>query len=116
MQIERFQTGSVMHNVVLHNQCLYLSGQTCEDPIDFTEQVEGVFEKIEQLLSMHGSDKHHILSAVVYLRDQENYNDFNIAWKRWLDADYYPARTCVIAPLCRPSIQVEVTITAAISS
>ena len=60
MEIKRFETNERMSKVVLHNNTLYLCGQT-HDEGDVKEQTAAILSKIENLLNQYGSDKKHIL-------------------------------------------------------
>lgn len=56
MEIKRFETNERMSKVVLHNNTLYLCGQT-HDEGDVKEQTAAILSKIENLLNQYGSDK-----------------------------------------------------------
>ena len=68
MSIARFEGNGRMSRAVRHNDTLYLAGQTAKDAGDITAQTAAVLEKVEQLLEAYGSDRRHMLSAVIYLK------------------------------------------------
>ncbi len=70
MEIKRFEGTGRMSRAVVHNNTVYLCGQTSADPeASVQEQTKECLEKVETLLNKYGSDKDHILSTTIYLRD-----------------------------------------------
>ncbi len=115
--MERFEGNGRMSKAVSHNGILYLCGQTYYNPEEPTknvkEQTAQVLEKIEALLNKYGSDKNHILSATIYLKNIADFADMNSVWDAWVENGHEPARACVEANMAREEILVEITITAA---
>ncbi|MBQ7283364.1 MAG: RidA family protein [Oscillospiraceae bacterium] len=116
MAIRRFESNGRYSNVVEHNGVLYLTGQLCTNPAgDVKQQTKEILEKIEVLLKKYGSDKHHLLSAQIYLKDINNsFKDMNSVWDAWVSQDNEPARLCVEAAMASPAFLVEISVTAAI--
>ncbi len=103
-----------MSRIVEHNNTIYLCGQTAKDSSkDIKEQTITTLEKIEDLLDKAGSDKKHILSVTVYLRDMKDFAAMNEIWDAWVEDGYQPTRACVEARIARPELLVEMTIIAA---
>ena len=71
-------------------------------------------QRIEELLEQHGSDKEHILSTTIYLKDISDFAGMNSVWDPWVAKGNEPARACVEAALAAPSIKVEMSVTAAV--
>ncbi|WP_422487154.1 RidA family protein [Gudongella sp. DL1XJH-153] len=114
MEIRRYEGTGRMSKAVVHNKTVYLCGQTAgSDVLDVKEQTAGVLLKIEELLDQYGSDKEHILSAVIYLRDIALFKDMNEVWDAWVENGYEPARACVEAKMAAENILVEISIVAA---
>lgn len=114
MQIKRFETTERMSKVVIHNNTLYLCGQVHAQG-DVKEQTTAILNNIENLLNQYGSDKNHILSANVYLKDITNdFKDMNSVWDSWFEKGFTPARTCVEAKMARECLLVEISIIAAV--
>ncbi len=114
MEIKRFEGTGRMSRVVVHNRTLYLCGQTYgEADKDIKEQTKVVLEKVEVLLDKYGSDKHHILSTTIYLKDMSLFQDMNEVWDAWVDKGFEPARACVEAKMAREDILVELSVIAA---
>ena len=72
-----------------------------------------LLEKIDALLAAAGSDKQHILSAQIWLKNIErDFAAFNEVWVQWMPEGYSPARAAVQAEMARPEILVEIMLTA----
>ena len=114
MEIKRFEGTGRMSKVVEHNGTLYLSGLT-NDEGDMKEQTAAVLAKAEAILNQYGSDKKHILSATIYLKDIDaDFKDMNSVWDAWVEKGFAPARACVEAKMAREALLVEISIVAAV--
>jgi enamine deaminase RidA (YjgF/YER057c/UK114 family) len=114
MTIERQEVGQRMSRIVKHNGTIYLCGQVAADAnTDITEQTQTMLDKVEALLEQAGSDKEHILSATVYIRDMKDFAQMNAVWDAWVPEGHAPARACVEARMARPELLVEVSVIAA---
>ena len=113
MAIERYNSNGIFSEAVIHNGILYLSGKVGSGDT-VAEQAADVLDKIGAALEKYGSDRDHILTAVVYLADISAFAEFNSVWKPWFAESMPPARTCVEAKMAAPQYLVEVTVTAAI--
>lgn len=113
MSIQRFEGNGRMSNVVINNNVMYLSGQVCAEG-DIKEQTAGVLEKVENLLNKYGSDKEHILSVTIYLKDMKDFADMNSVYDAWTVNGYEPARACVEAKMAREQLLVEMSVVAAL--
>ena len=114
MTISRFEGTGRMSRVVEHNGTIYLCGQTCGDPdTDVQQQTKVVLRKIEDLLENYGSDKQHILSVTIYLRDIALFAKMNEVWDSWVIDGFEPARACVEARMARENLLVEMSVVAA---
>lgn len=113
MSIQRFEGNGRMSNVVINNNVMYLSGQVCAEG-DIKEQTAGVLEKVENLLNKYGSDKDHILSVTIYLKDMKDFADMNSVYDAWTVNGYEPARACVEAKMAREQLLVEMSVVAAV--
>jgi enamine deaminase RidA (YjgF/YER057c/UK114 family) len=114
MEIKRFEGTGRMSRVVEYNQTIYLCGQTAKLEGNTIElQTEGVLNKIEDLLEQYGSDKFHILSVTIYLKDMKLFNGMNSIWDSWVVDGYEPARATVEAAMASKEILVEMSVIAA---
>ncbi len=112
MDIKRYEGTGRMSRVVEHNGVLYLCGQTYGDSEGIKEQTQGVLDKIDALLAKYDSDKRHLLSVTIYLRDMKDFAGMNEVWDAWVEAGFEPARATVEARLARESLLVEMSVTA----
>ncbi|MCV6610522.1 MAG: RidA family protein [Amphritea sp.] len=114
MSIERQEIGQRMSRIVKHNGTIYLCGQVAADAsAGIKEQTETMLAKVDALLEQAGSDREHILSATVYVRDMKDFAAMNEVWDNWVPAGHAPARACVEARMARPELLVEVSVIAA---
>ncbi|MCU4676608.1 RidA family protein [Catenovulum sp. 2E275] len=112
--IERIETGARMSRIVKHQGTIYLCGQVCADATkDITEQTQTMLDKVDALLTQAGSDKEHILSATIYLKDMADFAPMNAVWDAWIPQGFAPARACVQAAMAREALLVEISVIAA---
>ncbi|MDP4004118.1 RidA family protein [Methylobacterium sp. NEAU K] len=118
MSIERIETGARMSQGAIHGNTVYLAGQVASDPVGtgVTAQTQSILDQIDRLLAAAGSDKHHILSATVYLADIAHFAEMNAAWDAWVSRESPPVRATVEARLCEPQYRVEIVVVAARSA
>ncbi|ABR49249.1 Endoribonuclease L-PSP [Alkaliphilus metalliredigens QYMF] len=115
MEIKRYEGTGRMSRAVVHNETIYLCGQTCGDSDkDIKGQTKVVLEKVEALLNQYGSDKHHILTVTIYLKEISMFQDMNEVWDAWVENGFEPARACVEAKMAREDILVELSVVAAL--
>ena len=69
--------------------------------------------KVDALLELAGSDRKHLLSATIYLRDMKDFTAMNNVWDKWVPEGFAPARACVEARMARPDLLVEISVIAA---
>ena len=115
MSIERQETKQRMSRIVIHNDTVYVCGQVCKDSTKgISEQTETMLEKVDALLLQAGSDREHMLSATVYVRDMKDFAAMNAAWDAWVPEGHAPARACVEARMARAELLVEISVVAAL--
>ena len=73
-----------------------------------------MLEKVDDLLIQAGSDREHILSATIYIKDMKYFAEMNEVWDAWVIHGHSPARACMEASLARPELLVEVSVVAAV--
>ena len=113
MSITRIDSTPRMSRIVAHNETIYLCGQTTKDATkDIKEQTITTLEKVEELLEKAGSDKEHILSVTIYLRDMKDFAAMNEIWDAWVVDGSQPARACVEARMARAELLVEMSVIA----
>ncbi|MBT3302874.1 MAG: RidA family protein, partial [Bacteroidetes bacterium] len=113
MTITRMDSTPRMSRIVEQNGTIYLCGQTAKDASkDIKEQTVTTLEKVEELLEKAGSDKKHILSVTIYVRDMKDFSAMNEVWDAWVEEGHQPARACVEARIARPDLLVEMSVIA----
>lgn len=113
MSISRTKTNQRMSQIVQHNGTIYLSGQVGTAGESVTDQTKTILAKIDALLEQAGSDRDHILQAIIWLADMKDFAEMNAVWDAWIPEGNAPARACGEAKLAHPDFTVEITITAA---
>jgi enamine deaminase RidA (YjgF/YER057c/UK114 family) len=114
MTIERQAIKQRMSRVVKHNDTIYLCGQVCADATQgIEEQTRTMLDKVDALLIQAGSNREHLLSATLYLRDMKDFAAMNAVWDAWVPEGHAPARACVEARMARPELLVEISVIAA---
>ncbi|MGS0683242.1 RidA family protein [Shewanella sp. 125m-7] len=114
MTIERIETAARMSRIVKHNGTIYLCGQVAKDAEQgIEEQTRTMLEKVDSLLEQAGSDREHILSATIYIKDMQYFAQMNAVWDAWVPDGHAPARACVEAKMARDALLVEISVVAA---
>lgn len=94
---------------VIHNGFIWTvataQGKTVAD------QTRAVLETIKANLEEAGSDKQHIVEALVYLTDMSDKAEMDAVWCDWIPDDGWPCRACVGTDLA-PGNLVEIKVTA----
>jgi len=112
--IERIETKQRMSRIVKHNGTIYLCGQVCTDAEQgIAEQTQTTLDKVDTLLAQAGSDREHILSATIFLKDMQDFQAMNAVWDAWVPEGFAPARACVTGDMAREALLVEISVIAA---
>ena len=114
MTVQRLHVSNRFSEVAIAGNLVHLAGQLASDfDLEIKGQTQQTFDMIDQFLADAGTDKSHILSVTIYLKNIEQvYAAFNEVWEAWVsDIDALP-RTCVEAKLYDPRVLVELTVVA----
>ena len=112
--IQRFDVGTRMSEMAVHNGTIYLAGQVADDATqDIQGQTRQVLAAVEALLVRAGSDKSRILMAQIFLVDMADFDGMNVVWDAWVPAGHTPPRATVQAQLAKPGWKIEMVVTAA---
>jgi enamine deaminase RidA (YjgF/YER057c/UK114 family) len=115
MTIQRFDVGTRLSEMAVHNGVCYLAGQVAaDDTQDITGQTQQVLAAIDKLLARAGTDKSKLLRVQIYIADLADFPAMNAVWEAWLPAGNAPPRATVQAALAKPSWKVELVVTAAL--
>lgn len=115
MPIQRLHTTARYSEAVIHRGTVYLSGQLADDLSgDIRQQTRDTLFSIDRMLAEAGSDRSRLLSALIHLREMDDYDGMNEVWDEWLPKGSAPARTTVQALMYSPQVRVEITVVAAL--
>jgi enamine deaminase RidA (YjgF/YER057c/UK114 family) len=113
--VQRFEVGSRMSEIAVHNGTVYLAGQVAEDASqDIGGQTRQVLAGIDALLARAGSDKSRLLMVQIFLPDLNDFAGMNAVWDAWVTPGHTPPRATVQASLAKPEWKIEVVVTAAV--
>lgn len=113
--VQRFDVGTRLSEMAVHNGVAYLAGQVPADGSqDITGQTQQVLAAIDALLARAGTDKRKLLRVEIFLQDLADFAGMNAVWEAWLPAGHAPPRATVKAELAKPEWRVEMVVTAAI--
>ena len=114
MTVERLHVSKRFSEIAIAGNLVHLAGQLATDvELDIKGQTQQTLDIIDQFLTDAGTDKSHIMSVTIYLKDiEKDYAAMNAVWDRWITEGHPPARTCVESKLYAPDVLVEMTVTA----
>jgi enamine deaminase RidA (YjgF/YER057c/UK114 family) len=113
--IQRFDVGTRLSEMAVHNRTVYLAGQVADDVTqDIGGQTLQVLAAVDSLLARAGSDKSRILMVQIFLADLADFDGMNTVWDAWVPAGHTPPRATVQAQLAKPGWKIEMVVTAAV--
>lgn len=114
MTVQRLHVAKRFSEVAIAGNLVHLAGQLAEDTqADIRSQTQQTLDLIDQLLAEAGTDKQHIMSVMIFLKDISlDYAAMNEVWDAWCADIQAPPRTCVEAKLYAPEVLVEMTVVA----
>ena len=117
MPIQRLDPSARYSEATIHGNTVYLAGQVAGSGVadDIRAQTRDVLASIDRLLAKAGSNKEHILSATVFLREMADFAGMNEAWDEWVPKGNAPCRATVEARLASSAWRVEILVVAAVA-
>lgn len=113
--VKRTGSSEILHDVVEHKGVLNLAGIVADDLSQgMGGQAKQVFDQIDKLLQAHGSDRNHLLSALIFITDMKLKPEMNKAWQAWLKKEHLPTRATIGINDLGPKVLIEVVVTAAV--
>src|SRR5690606_35924855 len=105
-QIHRIDTNARMSRVIVHGSTVFVGGLTAQDGSqDIKGQTEQVLSRINDYLNQSGTDKDHVISAQIYLKDiKRDYDGMNEVWDSWFSEGKAPIRACLESELAREDL------------
>jgi enamine deaminase RidA (YjgF/YER057c/UK114 family) len=113
--VQRFDVGTRLSEMAIHNGVCYLAGQVAADATqDITGQTQQVLAAIDALLARAGTDKRKLLMCQIFIAELADFAAMNAVWEAWVPAGNAPPRATVEAALAKPEWRVEMVVTAAL--
>lgn len=112
--------GPYSHATVV-NGLVYTSGQiplNLDGDIvseDVQEQTKQVLENLKEVLDAAGSDFQHVVKALIFLSDMENFQKVNEVYGSYFDT-YKPARSAVEVARLPKDVKVEIELIAEVKN
>jgi len=104
----------IISQAVVHGNVAYFAGITPNPIVGYQAQTAQVLRRVDELLSLAGTDKSRLLSAQVWIADMRLFEDHNSVWNEWVDPANPLARACLTTDFWRPGMLVEVMVVAAL--
>jgi enamine deaminase RidA (YjgF/YER057c/UK114 family) len=112
--IRRFPgPGRTRGNTAVHDGFVFTVANAKEKVRSLYEQTRQSLALIDAHLAQAGSDKSHILQAMVYITDMSQKPEMNRAWDEWVDRNNPPVRACIGVALEGDDL-VEIVVVAAV--
>ena len=113
--VQRFDVGTRLSEMAVHNGVCYLAGQVAADASqDISGQTAQVLAAVDALLARAGSNKSKLLMCQIFIKDLADFPAMNAVWEAWLPAGCAPPRATVKADLAKPDWRVEMVVMAAL--
>lgn len=113
--VQRFDVGSRLSEMAVHNGVCYLAGQVAADASqDMAGQTRQVLAAVDALLARAGTDKSRLLMCQIFVADMAEFAAMNAVWDAWVSPGHAPPRATVQAALAKPEWRVEIVVTAAL--
>lgn len=115
-EITRIETDERSSRVVVFNQTVFLGGMTAQDRSeDIMGQTRQVLARIDGYLSRAGTDKSHLLTAQIWLKDiSRDFVGMNEVWNAWTAPGAAPTRATAQCLMASPEVLIEIVVTAAL--
>ena len=114
MAVQRLHVEKRFSEIAISGNLVHLAGQLATDlSLDIKGQTQQTLDMIDRFLADAGTDKSHIMSVMIFLKDiEKDYAEMNEVWDAWCsDIEALP-RTCVEAKLYHSDVLVEMTVVA----
>ena len=114
MAVQRLHVEKRFSEIAISGNLVHLAGQLASDTsLDIQGQTQQTLDIIDRFLADAGTDKSHIMSVTIYLKDiEKDYALFNEICDAWVSDIQALPRTCVEAKLYAPEVLVELSVVA----
>jgi enamine deaminase RidA (YjgF/YER057c/UK114 family) len=112
--IVRRELEPLLANVVEAGNLVLTAGCIADDEsLDVAGQTRQALADADRYLMLCGSDRSHIIHAVIWLADIRYRDEMNAVWTSWVDPLNLPSRACIEARMATPRCLVEIAFVAA---
>lgn len=114
--IRRIATDKRRSRAVVYNGMVFLGGMTADDRSqDIAGQTRDTLAKIDGFLAEAGTDKSHLLTAQIWVKNIErDFETMNDVWNAWTAPDCAPTRATAQCEMGAPDVLVEIIVSAAL--
>lgn len=111
--IVRRELETLLANVVEAENFVLTAGCIADDEsLDVAGQTRQALADVDRYLMLCGSDRSHIIHAVIWLADIRYRDAMNAVWTSWVDPRNVPSRACIEARMASPGCLVEIAVVA----
>ena len=108
--IVRVEPNHRRSRAVVVDGTVHIGGQFADDfSGDIRSQTSETLAKLESLLMACGSDRAHLMSVTIWLRDVSDFDGMNAVYDSWIDAENPPTRCCGQVRMAHDAMRIELT-------
>lgn len=108
--IKRVEPNHRRSRAVVVNGMVHIGGQFASDTSgDIRAQTAETLAKLDALLAECGSDRSHLVSVVIWLRDMADFAGMNEIYDAWIDPANPPTRCCGEVRMASDAMRIELT-------
>ncbi|KAJ3075081.1 hypothetical protein HDU98_009260 [Podochytrium sp. JEL0797] len=111
--ITRINVARRYADAVIHNGTVHLVEVPDDETKGFESQVAQCLAQIDKTLALAGSDRHHLLQVLIYVKNLTDVPVLNALWDAWVPEGHAPVRACVQANMVLAEYLIEFVVTAA---
>jgi 2-iminobutanoate/2-iminopropanoate deaminase len=90
---------------------VFVSGQIGSPEAGFSKEVHQAIRNVSEILRQAGTSLDSVLSVTVYLRNLQQFDEFNSIYREYFHAPF-PARTCIAVSDLVQKANVEISVVA----
>lgn len=108
--ITRYEPNHRRSRAVVVNGMVHIGGQFASDTAaDIKAQTTETLAKLDALLKDCGSDRSHLVSITIWLREMEDFAGMNEIYDAWIDPANPPTRCCGEVRMASDDMRIELT-------
>jgi 2-iminobutanoate/2-iminopropanoate deaminase len=102
-----YSTYTQVGNLIFVAGQVAVDPQTQDTPRSFVEQLHLIMENLKTILETAGSSLENILKTTVFIKDLDNYPEYNKIYRDYFE-NGYPARSTVVANMVHEDFLIEI--------